>query len=51
MGIDVHVLGTASARPTNRRDVSGSAVNVMMALPLSTAVKDFKTVFLINERC
>jgi ribonuclease Z len=26
MGIDVHVLGTASARPTNRRDVSGSAV-------------------------
>ena len=26
MGIDVHVLGTASARPTNRREVSGSAV-------------------------
>ena len=26
MGFDVHVLGTASARPTNRRDVSGSAV-------------------------
>jgi len=26
MGFDVHVLGTASARPTNHRDVSGSAV-------------------------
>jgi len=26
MGFDVHILGTASARPTNRRDVSGSAV-------------------------
>ena len=45
MAIDVHVLGTASARPTGRRAVSGSLVKTPNGIAVIDAGEGFQTRF------
>ena len=49
MAIDVHVLGTASARPTNDRAVSGSLVKGPNGIAVIDAGEGFQTRF-ANQR-
>ena len=49
MGLEVHVLGTSSARPTNIRQVSGSLISCDEGIAVVDAVKAFKAVFQPKE--
>ena len=50
MSIEVHILGTSSARPTNIRQVSGSVVSCSDGLAVVDAGEGFQNRFLMQRK-
>ena len=50
MSIEVHILGTSSARPTNIRQVSGSVLSCTDGLAVVDAGEGFQNRFLMQRK-